>query len=187
MHRVDGLELHLRAVLAHRQGDAETACSLFTQLQQWADRTGEADPSYLPWAADAIAAPLACVRDTDARHIIDWVTQHAVALPTRWPKIVVATGEATLAERAGNRTLAENCFTHALDLHAGLPMPLARSQALTDYGAFLTRGAEISRARELLAKRCTSPRNAEPVACLPSAGRMAASWRAYPHPQTRRA
>ncbi len=152
LHRADGLEFHLRAVLAYRQGDAETACSLFAQLEQWADRTGEADPSYLPWAGDAIAAHLACGRDTDARHVIDWVTQRAVALPTRWPKIVVATGQAALAEYAGDRALAETYFTHALDLHAELPMPLARSQTLTDYGAFLTRGAELTRARELLAE-----------------------------------
>ncbi|MDT5203065.1 MAG: hypothetical protein QOH34_4587, partial [Mycobacterium sp.] len=71
---------------------------------------------------------------------------------TRWPKIVVATGKATLAEHAGDRALAENYFTQALDLHAELPMPLARSRTLTDYGAFLTRGGEIARARVLLAE-----------------------------------
>lgn len=65
---------------------------------------------------------------------------------------MVATGQAALAEHAGDRALAETHFTHALDLHAELPMPLARSQTLTDYGAFLTRGAELTRARELLAE-----------------------------------
>jgi pentatricopeptide repeat protein len=152
LHRADGLELHVRAVLAYRQGDAETACLLFTQLEQWADRTGEADPSYLPWAADAIAAHLACGRDTDAQHVIDWVAQRATALPTRWPKIVVAAGKATLAEHGGDRALAENYFSQALDLHAELPMPLARSRTLTDYGALLTRGGDIARARVLLAE-----------------------------------
>ncbi|MDQ1749879.1 MAG: hypothetical protein QOE71_935, partial [Pseudonocardiales bacterium] len=152
LHRADGLELHVRAVLAYRQGDAETACLLFAQLEQWADRTGEADPSYMPWAADAIAAHLACGRDSEAQHVIDWVAQRAAAFPTRWPKIVVATGQATLAEHAGDRALAENYFTQALDLHAELPMPLARSRTLTDYGAFLTRGGEIARARVLLAE-----------------------------------
>jgi DNA-binding CsgD family transcriptional regulator len=174
LHRADGLELHLRAVLAYRQGDADTACSLFAQLQQWADRTGEADPSYLPWAPDAIAAHLACGRDADARHVIGWVAQRAMALPTRWPKIVVATGQAALAERAGDRALAENYFTHALDLHAELPMPLARSRTLTDYGAFLTRGAEITRARELLAEAL---RIAEDCGAGWHAHRARAGWR----------
>lgn len=152
LHRTDGLELHVRAVLAHRQGDAETACALFAQLQEWIDRTGEVDPSYLPWAADAVAAYLACGRDTDARYVIDWVAQRAAVLPSRWPKIVVATGQAALAERAGDRTLAETYFTQALHLYDELPMPLARAQTLTDYGAFLTRGGEIARARVLLAE-----------------------------------
>lgn len=152
LHRIDGLELYVRGVLAHRQGDAESACALFAQLQEWADRTGEVDPSYLPWAGDAIAAYLACGRDTDAGHVIDWVAQRAVALPSRWPKIVVATGQAALAEHTGDRAHAEAYFTQALDLYDDLPMPLARTQTLTDYGAFLSRGGEIARARELLAQ-----------------------------------
>ncbi len=152
MHQADGLKLYVRGVLAHRQGDAETACALFAELQEWADRTGEVDPSFLPWAADAVAAYLSCGRDTDARHVIDWVERRAVTLPSRWPKIVVATGRAALAERTGDRALAETYFTQALDLHDGLPMPLARAQTLTDYGAFLTRGGEIARARALLAE-----------------------------------
>jgi DNA-binding CsgD family transcriptional regulator len=152
VHRADGLELHVRAVLAYRQGHADAACGLFTQLQQWADRTGEADPSYMPWAADAIAAHLACGQSIGARQVVDWVAQRAVVLPSRWPKIVVATGQAALAERSGDRALAETYFTQALDLFDDLPMPLVRARALTDYGAFLTRGAEIVPARALLAE-----------------------------------
>ena len=103
LHRTDGMQLHVRGVLAYRQGDARAACSLFAQLEEWADRAGEADPSFMLWAAGAVAAYLACGRDTDARHVIDWVAQRAVALPPHWPKIVVTTGQAALAERIGNR------------------------------------------------------------------------------------
>ncbi len=152
LHRADGLELHVRGVLAHRQGAAKTACSLFTQLMQWADRTGEVDPSFLPWAADAVAAYRACGRYTDVRHVVDWVAQHAATLPSRWPRIVVATGQATLAEHTGDRALADTHFTEALELYDGLPMPLARAQTLIDYGAFLARGDESPRARVLLAE-----------------------------------
>jgi tetratricopeptide (TPR) repeat protein len=129
LHRTDGWQLHLRGVLAHRQGQSETACALFTQLEEWADRTGEADPSFVPWAADAVAAYLACDRETDARHVIDWVAQRAVSLPTVWPKIVVTTGQAALAERAGDPARAESYF---------------------DYGTFLTRTGDRVRARALL-------------------------------------
>jgi DNA-binding CsgD family transcriptional regulator len=150
LHRADGLELYVRALLAYRQGNTHTACSFFTQLQQWAQRTGEADPSYLPWAADGVTAYLACGRLTDAQHLIDWVAQQAPAFPTRWPKIALATSQAALAEHTGDRPVAETYFTHALKLHDELPMPLARASTLTHYGAFLTRGGESTRARALL-------------------------------------
>lgn len=150
LHRADGLELYVRALLAYRQGDIPTACSLFTQLQQWTQSTGEADPCYLPWAVDAISAYLAAGRPTDAQQVIDWVAQHAPAFPTRWPKIALALGQAALAEHTGDRTTAEVHFTHAVKFHDELPMPLARAQTLTHYGAFLNRGGQSSQARELL-------------------------------------
>ncbi|MGH3823479.1 MAG: hypothetical protein ACRDRA_11720, partial [Pseudonocardiaceae bacterium] len=152
LHRSDGWELHVRGILAYRRGDADTACSMFARLQEWADRTGELDPSFAPWAADAVAAYLACDREASARHVIDWVAERAVALPTQWPKIVVTTGQAALAVRAGNRALAESYYTQALKLHQELPMPLARATTLTDYGAFLARGDEHARARVLLSE-----------------------------------
>jgi tetratricopeptide (TPR) repeat protein len=150
LHRSDGWALHVRGILAYRRGDADTACSMFGRLQEWADRSGELDPSFVPWAADAITTYLACDRESSARHVIDWVAQRAVALPTRWPKVVVTTGQAALAVRAGNRALAESYYTQALKLHQELPMPLARATTLTDYGAFLARGGEQARARALL-------------------------------------
>ncbi|MGH3769038.1 MAG: helix-turn-helix transcriptional regulator [Pseudonocardiaceae bacterium] len=174
MHHADGLECHVRGVLAYRQGDTETACALFTQLQEWAERTGEVDPSYLPWACDAVAAHLASGRDSDAQRVIDWVTLRGRGLPTRWPKIVVATGQAALAERSGDRSIAESRFTRALELHDELPMPLARAQTLTDFGAFLTRGGEIPRARALLAE---AMQIAETCGAGWHAGRARAQWR----------
>lgn len=150
LHRTDGMQLHVRGTLAYRQGDANAACSLFASLQEWADRTGEADPSFAPWAADAVAAYLACGRDIEARRVIDWVAQRAVALPGQWPKIVVATGQAALAERTGDRARADGYFVQALQIHDQLPTPLARSTTLTDYGAFVRRGGDSLRARTLL-------------------------------------
>jgi DNA-binding CsgD family transcriptional regulator len=152
LHRVDGLALYVRALLAYRQGRTITACTLFSELLQWAQRTGETDPSYLPWAIDAVSAYLACGRLNDAQQVIDWVAEPAAVLPTRWPKIALATGRAAVAEQRGDRATAETCFVQALELHEGLPMPLARVQTLTDYGAFLVRGGETPRARALLAE-----------------------------------
>ncbi|MDQ6740229.1 MAG: LuxR C-terminal-related transcriptional regulator, partial [Actinomycetota bacterium] len=129
---------------------------------------------YLPWAADAVAAYLASGRHADARRVLDWVTQHSAPLPSRWPRVVVAAGQATLAEHTGDRARAEEFFTQALDLHAELPMPLTRSQVLTDYGAFLTRAGETVRSRRLLAEAL---RIAEDCGASWHARRARAEWR----------
>ncbi|HEX5349012.1 MAG TPA: AAA family ATPase [Pseudonocardiaceae bacterium] len=174
LHRTDGLVLYVRGALARRQGDIEAACALFAQLEQWADDTGEADPAYLPWAADAVAAYLASGRHTDARRVLDWVTQHCAPLPSRWPRVIVAAGQAALAEHTGDRARAGELFAQALDLHAELPMPLTRAQVLTDYGAFLTRVGESVRARPLLAEAL---RSAEDCGAGWHARRARAEWR----------
>lgn len=174
LHRTDGLALYVRGALARRQGDVDAACALFAQLQLWADRTGEVDPAHLPWASDAVAAYLAGGRPADARHVLDWVTQHSAHLPSRWPKVISAAGQAALAENAGDQVLAEEFFTQAVDLHVDLPMPLTRSQVLTDYGALLTRAGETVRARPLLAEAL---RIAEDCGAGWHANRARAEWR----------
>jgi DNA-binding CsgD family transcriptional regulator/Tfp pilus assembly protein PilF len=152
LHRTDGLALYVRGALARRQGDAQAACLLFAELEQWADQTGEVDPCHLPWASDAIAAYLASGRHADARRVLDWVAQSAATLPSRWSKVILAAGQAALAEHTGDRVKADEFFAQALKEHAELPMPLTRSQVLTDYGAFLTRAGDTVRARPLLAE-----------------------------------
>jgi tetratricopeptide (TPR) repeat protein len=174
LHRSEGIQLQVQGTLAYRQGDAPTACALFAQLEEWADRTGEADPSFVLWAADAVAAYLACGRDRDARHVIDWVAQRAVALPTLWPKIIVTAGQAALAERSGDRARADSYFVQALELHHQLPMPLARSTTLTDYGAFLSRGGDSARARTVLSE---AVHIAEACGAAWHAQRARAEWR----------
>jgi DNA-binding CsgD family transcriptional regulator len=106
----------------------------------------------LPWASDAIAAYLASGRHADARRVLDWVAQSAATLPSRWSKVILAAGQAALAEHTGDRVKADEFFAQALKEHAELPMPLTRSQVLTDYGAFLTRAGDTVRARPLLAE-----------------------------------
>lgn len=107
LHRADGLELYVRALLAYRQGDVSTACSLFTQLRQWMQRTGEVDPSYLPWAVDAVSAYLANGQPAEALQVIKWVAKHAATFPTRWPTIALATSQAALTEHTGDRAPAD--------------------------------------------------------------------------------
>src|SRR5437868_435038 len=51
----------------------------------------------------------------------------------------------------GDREAARAYFESALALHEGLQLPLEHVETLLDYGAFLRRGGELARARELLA------------------------------------
>src|SRR5512135_1000325 len=95
-------------------------------------------PAHIPWAADGIAAALACEHDHDAGRIVERL-ERAAPLPSRWPKAAAATGRAALAERAGDLDAAHAWHREALAILDGSPLRLARAETLTAYGAFLDR------------------------------------------------
>jgi DNA-binding CsgD family transcriptional regulator len=109
------------------------------------------EPCIYPWAAPAIAAHLACGRDDRAAGVIEWLEPRAAALPSRWPKAVLAGGRAALAERQGDLAGAEEGFVRAVGLH-NPASPLARAEALMDQGGFLLRRAQPALARPVLAE-----------------------------------
>ncbi len=141
-----------RGLLALRRGDPQAAAAAFSTAWQTADALQHRDPGAVGWAADAIAAFLACGRDGEARRLIGWMAPTARALPARWPKVVVAAGRAALAERDGEEDQARACYGEALAIARDMPIPLARSQLLTDYGRFLYRHGEVRHARQTLAE-----------------------------------
>ena len=141
-----------RGLLALRRGDPQAAAAAFSMAWQTADALEHRDPGAVGWAADAIAAFLACGRDGEARRLISWMAPTARALPARWPKVVVAAGRAALAERDGEEDQARACYGEALAIARDMPIPLARSQLLTDYGRFLYRHGEVRHARQTLAE-----------------------------------
>lgn len=143
----------MRGLLAQRRGGPATACAVFARLEQLARQWGASNPCVFPWAPDAIAAYLDRDLESDARRVIAWVDDNDVA-PSRWPGVVVATGRAAIAERAGDADRAEAGFTEAMTLLGEMEtaMPLVRARTLTDYGAFITRHGEPGRARPLLAE-----------------------------------
>jgi DNA-binding CsgD family transcriptional regulator len=141
-----------RGLLALRRGDAQAAAAAFSTAWQTADALEHRDPGAVGWAADAIAAFLACGRDGEARRLIGWMEPTARALPGRWPKVVVAAGRAALAERDGEEDQARARYGEALAIARDMPIPLARSQLLTDYGRFLYRHGEVRHARQTLAE-----------------------------------
>jgi DNA-binding CsgD family transcriptional regulator len=83
--------------------------------------------------------------------VVAWLEPRAAALPSRWPKAVLAGGQAALAERQGDSTAAEQGFARAVELHHPAS-PVARAQALVDQGGFLLRQGQPARARPVLAE-----------------------------------
>lgn len=141
-----------RGLLALRRGDPQAAAAAFSTAWQTADALEHRDSGAVGWAGDAIAAFLACGRDGDARRLIGWMAPAARALPARWPKVVAAAGRAALAERDGEEDQARALYGEALAIARDMPIPLARSQLLTDYGRFLYRHGELRHARQTLAE-----------------------------------
>jgi DNA-binding CsgD family transcriptional regulator len=141
-----------RGLLALRRSDPQAAAAAFSTAWQTADALQHRDPGAVGWAADAITAFLACGRDGETRRLISWMASAARALPARWTKVVVAAGRAALAERDGEEDQARARYGEALAIARDMPIPLARSQLLTDYGRFLYRHGEVRHARQTLAE-----------------------------------
>lgn len=163
-----------RGTLALRRGDLASACATFTALWDIADALDVRDPCTVPWAAEAIAAYMAGGRRADARRLIDWLAPSAQALPARWPKVVVASGRAALAEHDEDPKTARDWYAEALRLQEELPVPLARAQVLTSYGTFLHRHGDSRQARPVLAEAL---RLAESCGAAWHAERARVEWR----------
>jgi DNA-binding CsgD family transcriptional regulator/tetratricopeptide (TPR) repeat protein len=147
---VVGYDLHRRGTLAWRGGQVEKACAIFGQLEQKVEAWGLRDPSTIPWAADAISSYRACDRAADVERVVERLAP-AEALPGLWPRVVALRGRAALAEHVGDADQAEHDYLQAVMLQSAMPLPLARAETLTEFGAFLVRSGNVTRARQVLA------------------------------------
>jgi DNA-binding CsgD family transcriptional regulator len=160
-----------RALLTYRRGQMEEASRVFYQLERSARLVDLNEPCIYPWAAPAIAAHLSCGREDRAAGVIEWLAPRAAALPSRWPRAVLAGGQAALAECRGDLAVAEEGYARAVALHTPAS-PLSRAEALIDLGGFLLRRAEPARARPVLAEalqladRCRAAWHAEAARVL---------------------
>jgi DNA-binding NarL/FixJ family response regulator len=146
---VVGYDLHRRGTLAWRSGQLEEACAIFEQLEERADVWGLRDPSTVPWAADAMSAYRACNRPDDVERVVERLA-HAHELPGLWPRVVASRGRAALAEYRGNVDQAEHHYLQAVMLQSTMQLPLARAETLTEFGGFLVRRGDFTRARQVL-------------------------------------
>jgi DNA-binding CsgD family transcriptional regulator len=147
---VVGYDLHRRGTLAWRSGQVEKACAMFGQLEEKVDLWGLRDPCTILWAADAISAYVASDRVADAQRVVERLA-HAEPLPSLWPRVVALRGRAALAERVGDAEGSQHHYLQALKLQSAMLLPLARAETLTEFGAFLVRRGDFTRAREILA------------------------------------
>lgn len=126
-------------------------CSdLYLKLEAVSNRMGIGEPCLVPWARHALLAHTGVGRLADASRVLEWLERCAAALPCRWPRIAIATGKGALAEAAGDRVMADGLFHEALRLHDGLELPIQKVETLHQYGAFLRRSGQPSRARSVL-------------------------------------
>jgi DNA-binding CsgD family transcriptional regulator len=140
-----------RGQISLRGGEPAAASDVYRRVEAASERMGVGEPCLVAWGRHAIAAHVACGRLDDARRVLGWLEGCTRRLPCRWPRIAAATGRAWLAELDADREAARAHFESALALHEGLQLRMEHVETLLDYGAFLRRGGEIARARELLA------------------------------------
>jgi DNA-binding CsgD family transcriptional regulator len=133
-------------------GKPEAASELYVQIEKLSGQMGIGEPCWIPWARYAISAHLSACRVPDARRVIAWLDHGAGRLPCRYPRIVAATGRASLAEVEGDHESAQAHFSSALALQDQLPLPLEQVETLLSYGAFLRRRGRSCQARPLLAQ-----------------------------------
>jgi DNA-binding CsgD family transcriptional regulator len=142
-------------VLGHRrlrEGAVAGACECYERLETLVQQMGMGEPCLPPWSRHAIAAYVAAGRAEDAERVLAWLSRSAQRLPCRYPRIAAAVGRAQLAESRGDRQTALGHFEEALALHRQVDLPLEQAETLLDFGGFLRRYGQPTRARRVLAQ-----------------------------------
>ena len=146
--------IRIRGIRGHhklRTRDWHAASTQFLEAEELAQRAGLTEPCFSMQARHAVMAHLRAGRPSDAERVLASLDACAARLPCRWPRIAALSARAWLAELAGDLKTADTAFTEALELHAGLPLPLERIETLLEYGTFLRRTGAPGKARPLLA------------------------------------
>jgi DNA-binding NarL/FixJ family response regulator len=143
---------HLEAVLAMHERHTEDACALFDRVQSLANRLEVIEPCVVPWAGDAITAYVYGGRLDDARAIIASLERVSGRLPCRFPRVVVASARAALAQLTGDLGEAQRLLEDAVVLAEASQMPVLQARMRARLGSFLRRTGHDRDARPYLAK-----------------------------------
>jgi len=145
LHLLDGRE-QLAAGRREQASDTMAAAAGVASL------AGRVEPCLVPWAAVALEAHLAAGRVDRARGVLADLERHAETLPSRWPRAVVALGQAGIAAIEGDAALADERFALAIARFAECGQPLELAHSLIVFGTHLRRSARPRDAREPLAR-----------------------------------
>ncbi|MGI9001220.1 MAG: AAA family ATPase [Pseudonocardia sp.] len=140
----------LRAQRYLRDGWLEQASEAYLRIEETIHRIGIGEPCVLRWARHAVTAHVGCGRMADAERVVDWLAEHSAVLPCRWPRIALATSRATLADDGGDHPRADGYFREALALHDEVELAVEKIETLLEYGSFLRRSGQLTRARPVL-------------------------------------
>jgi tetratricopeptide (TPR) repeat protein len=146
------LVAQVRASLCIAKGMLLEACALYESIEQLTQNLGIGNPCTFLWARSAISAFLAASRTDDAVRVLDWVQQCSQRLPCHWPRIVVETSNAMLAEKRGHLDAAARHYEMAFALHNVVSLPLEHLRTLSDFGFFLQRTGKSAQARQVLSE-----------------------------------
>ena len=133
-------------------GAAPQAARAADAAAELAERYGILEPCVVPWHASAIAAYVAAGELERAEATALRLDERCRRLPCRAPRATARAGLATLAWLRGQNEDAYEGFQEALELHRGLPMPLAEAETLLAFGRFCRRSGRRSEARTLLGR-----------------------------------
>jgi DNA-binding CsgD family transcriptional regulator len=118
------------------------------QLLAASGALGVAEPCFVPWARDAVAAHVAAGDTDSAGAVMEWL-EAARPLGCAWPAAVLQYADGLLAEREDDLDAVDVGMAGAADLLVG-PNPLERARVLLDWGALLRRHGQALRSRPLL-------------------------------------
>ncbi|MDA8399916.1 MAG: LuxR C-terminal-related transcriptional regulator [Actinomycetota bacterium] len=144
--------LKLRIGIEMDAGRPSDACRLARTVEDKAQHFGLMEPCVVPWADTALEAYIAADARDDVVRLLDSVRRASDGWPCIWPRSVVLSGEAWLAEISGERGVAEGHHRETIEMLREVELPLVRATALVSFGAFLRRGGEPRRARSVVAE-----------------------------------
>lgn len=162
---LDNWRAYLRGLDALWERDP-VASDHFLAAERIAREAGIGEPCHIPWQGHAVEAHLLAGRPEAAERLTAWLERQAAGLNCRWPRSVAALSRGRIQDAAGEAKNAEASYRRAVNMLAGVDLPLRRAEALAALGGLLRRRGRLAEARRPLgdAHGLAEARGARPLA-----------------------